>query len=336
MVVLMMSCGQSNNRHRGRRSLYLFAIVALLGTAAVSRTTAELVYVDIGGGGGGSGGADDQDVFIPEALNISSSESSSTARIVGGTIVPNGGYPWFGRTDVVINGPSGGRFNCGCTLIAPRVAVSALHCIGPILTDSRNTIGSITIYFDDTDLDGQQATVRTVTGASYDANGFSEATRPGQNDIILYKLNSPVTNISPIPYNRDGNVPATGSKATAIGFGLVNNNGQGTNVLREVILDVADYSVCSRAFSGVTLPSDSELICTFTNGKGTCNGDSGGPLVATVNGQLTLIGLTSFGGRNACGVTPSGYVATSHHQDDIAQVRRMLLLLLMSLLLHDS
>ena len=33
----------------------------------------------------------------------------------------------------------------------------------------------------------------------------------------------------------------------------------------------------------------------------TCKGDSGGPIVANINGRFTLIGITSFGQKDACG-----------------------------------
>ena len=32
----------------------------------------------------------------------------------------------------------------------------------------------------------------------------------------------------------------------------------------------------------------------------TCVGDSGGPVVANINGQFTVIGLTSFGPGDSC------------------------------------
>ena len=43
--------------------------------------------------------------------------------------------------------------------------------------------------------------------------------------------------------------------------------------------------------------------------KTTCPGDSGGPVVANVNGQFTVIGLTSFGLEDSCGTNVPGVYA---------------------------
>ena len=45
----------------------------------------------------------------------------------------------------------------------------------------------------------------------------------------------------------------------------------------------------------------------------TCSGDSGGPIVANINGQFTLIGITSFGQKDGCGIeAPALYADVSY------------------------
>jgi secreted trypsin-like serine protease len=133
------------------------------------------------------------------------------------------------------------------------------------------------------------------------------------SDMVLYLLDEPVTNIDPIAFNRQASLPMPGTSVKAIGYGLTSSGGSAPSVLLEVNFEAVAELVCDEAFSGIQ-PSASELICVYTSGKGICQGDSGGPLVTTVDGELTLLGVTSFGGANACGASPSGFIATSHHQ----------------------
>ena len=49
--------------------------------------------------------------------------------------------------------------------------------------------------------------------------------------------------------------------------------------------------------------------------KTTCPGDSGGPVVANVNGQFTLIGLSSFGKKYSCGTNVPGVYADVSYPD---------------------
>ena len=45
----------------------------------------------------------------------------------------------------------------------------------------------------------------------------------------------------------------------------------------------------------------------------TCKGDSGGPVVANINGQFTVIGVSSYMKRDGCGHTvPGGYADVSY------------------------
>lgn len=232
---------------------------------------------------------------------LANGEPSSTgaaSRIVGGTVSPDGAYPWFGRTT---NG-------CGASLIHPEYAVSAFHCVDVIL-DGVDI--EIEIYFGANDFDGGDAVaVRTVTT---DAVFYRDDYDPPLNDIVLYHF-PPVTNVEPIPWNDLPSVPNIGALAKAIGFGVTTNGGVSSSViLMEVELELVDDSVCNDEYrSG---HDDGEIICTRTAGKGTCQGDSGGPLVR--NGLL--LGMTSYGGT--CGASPDVYAATSYHRRFIYSVR---------------
>ena len=51
--------------------------------------------------------------------------------------------------------------------------------------------------------------------------------------------------------------------------------------------------------------------------KTTCRGDSGGPVVANINGQFTVIGLTSFGLKDSCGTNVPGVYADVSYPDNL-------------------
>ena len=48
-----------------------------------------------------------------------------------------------------------------------------------------------------------------------------------------------------------------------------------------------------------------------------CRGDSGGPVVANINGQFTLIGLTSFGLEDSCGTNVPDVFADVSYPDNL-------------------
>jgi secreted trypsin-like serine protease len=108
------------------------------------------------------------------------------------------------------------------------------------------------------------------------------------HDILLIKLARPST--APIAeWNRDPTVPATGDKLTVIGFGLTEENGDTSDELLEVELDVYDHATCDAAvdFEDVL---DFTTICAGTEegGKDSSQGDSGGPMFDK-NGVVSAI-----------------------------------------------
>lgn len=227
----------------------------------------------------------------------------------GGTVAEDGAYPWFGRTTSSFF--SGGvlqfQGSCGASLIHPEYAISAFHCVDSILEGYDFTV---TINFGANDYDGgDSVAVRSVQTVF-----FSENYDFPVDDIVLYKLASPVTNIEPITWNRAASIPTIPSVGKAIGFGLTTDGGSAPSILLEVELDIVDDSVCINFFPPSGQDND-ELVFVFTPGKSVCQGDSGGPLVQSE----TLMGLTSFGG--VCGQSPAGFAATSYHEEFIDQVR---------------
>jgi Trypsin len=249
-------------------------------------------------------------IGIGASSALETTDEALAPRIVGGTPVAAGAYPWFARSSqrFLDDGVFFGTSSCGASLIHPRVAISAMHCLGLTLTPTFYT-AEITLYFGGTMYDGSDAlAVRTVKRYEYLPNY-----KFPNNDIVLYTWDNPVTNIVPITFNRNKDRPIIGSLAKTIGFGLTTDGGSESNVLLQVDMNVVAASVCDPDLS------ESELVCVQSPGVGTCQGDSGGPLFGSLDGKLTLFGCTSFGDV-VCG-TFSGFAAPSHFQTFIDKVR---------------
>jgi secreted trypsin-like serine protease len=252
---------------------------------------------------------------LPPLTDPEETTDEAAPRIVGGTPAADGAYPWFGRSSIEVFSLSGslvGTGSCGASLIHPRVAVSAMHCIDRVLAPTFNSV-KVTLYFGANLYDGSDAMAFRVVQRYAHLPNYAFPS----NDIVLYTWDDPVTDIDPIAFNRNTDRPLIGSLARAIGYGRTTEGGSESNILLQVDLNVVAASVCNIVFNGPDL-SESELVCVQTPGKGICQGDSGGPLFGTVDGELTLFGSTSFGG--VCGVAPSGFAAPSHFQTFIDEV----------------
>jgi hypothetical protein len=195
----------------------------------------------------------------PEAHDEAAIESTSEA-IIGGkpaTMYPEAGYLNIDPT------PNGSMFICSAALIAPRVVLTAGHCV-----DARK---SWTFYL------GKEA--RTSTSAvTYDwKTGGSQTVDPKLHDIGLVFLEQPIT-IAEYPTLARQPVP-NGSKVTNVGR---INNGVVTNSL----------------YAADTVVSDARVI-GFPNAYSSSvviqPGDSGGPDFAV--GTHMIVAVNS--GANA-------------------------------------
>jgi secreted trypsin-like serine protease len=225
------------------------------------------------------------------AFSHQSTAEQMVPRIIGGEVALEGDYPFMAGVYSMKNGFS---IHCGGVLIAPQWVLTAAHCIyetdksTPILpSDLRVSVGLHNKFDPDAELYG----VIEVYQAEYDS-------LRSKNDIALLKLDQEADE-QPISLP-DSEVRAYLDKADpdklfrAIGWGLTNQNPDVfAQELRYVDLDYVENSQCPWS-------TDDTQICAGGQNKDTCRGDSGGPLIAQYQGQLWLMGLTSFGARE-CG-----------------------------------
>jgi secreted trypsin-like serine protease len=226
--------------------------------------------------------------------------------VVGGDTAPEGRFPWMVRLSM----------GCGGALTAPRVVLTAGHCVrGSGQDDSIRVIAGVT------DLkSGDAITARSVSVIR--AEGFRDETRGDDWALIKldHKLALPTLDLTSYRGDEDGPL-------TILGWG---QTGEGSlhqqNKLRYASVPVVDDADCVKAYRkvGVKLVED-ESICAGKQGVDTCQGDSGGPLVRqAAEDEWVQVGIVSWGLGCARKNYPGVYTQVSTFRSDIRAATRKL------------
>ncbi len=183
-------------------------------------------------------------------------------------------------------GPEGAGF-CSASVVAPRVVLTAAHCVRSPQDMAVLTRGA----------DGQPKlwpVEKVERHPRY--HGDVVTSRQVSVDIALVLLASPLSDDHhAIPF-ADDRAPVLGDAITIVGYGVTRPG------------DPKSGGVLRRARLSVRAPISNVLLWADGNGEsvGACSGDSGAPLVDASGGLIAVVAWADAGGRRGCGGVTQG------------------------------
>ncbi len=224
-------------------------------------------------------------LIMPTSPAIASTTPAETAvptsRIVGGTNAVRAATGWF----VQISRPVNGAFVlCGGTAISPHWIVTAAHCVvGTRASDWRVYPNPAKLQDPSAPTSRELHATVLKTHSSYNADAST-------HDIALMYTPSVITTTA-LPFANASTDSPIGASLAVLGFGLTEENGQVSDVLKTVT--VKDLAGTTNKCGKYEDFNSAQQLCAgvIVGGKDSCQGDSGGPL----NWGTRLVGVVSTG-----------------------------------------
>lgn len=212
--------------------------------------------------------------------------------VVGGRVAEPGELPWVAAVladdDVV---------TCGGALVAPKVVLTAAHCVTDEQTGARTTSTARRVVLGRTDLRGTGGEVIDVVGVVRHPL-FSN--RALLFDFALLELDR-AASAPLLPVAASVLRLREGQGGTVAGWGLTSDGGRPSPVLRTARLPLWSNQRCARSYRRLHEPGLMLCAAARRGGRDVCDGDSGGPLVTRDRaGAPKLLGVVSFGHASGC------------------------------------
>lgn len=242
---------------------------------------------------------------------VKDDDGSSHLKIVGGHKADY--YPFFVQLLAGAKSPQG---FCGGTLIAPRVVITAAHCIQSELAKDLYVAMGLT--------DGGSLHLTRpvkVIGVVKHANYLGVPEHGADIALLYLDLYAHDQFRRPVKSAVVDTTGAIGDHETlrAVGLGRLSSLGEVRgDIIQEVDLPVVPFAVCKQSYD----INNSQLCAGYVaqGGRDSCQGDSGGPLLRIKSGgQLELVGLVSYGHGCAQKKQPGVYTKVSAYSAWISE-----------------
>ncbi|XP_062053495.1 ovochymase-2 [Lepus europaeus] len=213
------------------------------------------------------------------------------SRIVGGSHVEKGSYPWQ------VSLKRRQKHICGGTIISPQWVITAAHCV-----TKRNSVSNLNVTAGEHDLSQTEPEEQTFAIKTVIIHPHFSAKKPMDYDIALLKMAGTFQFgqfVGPLCLPKPGERFAAGFICTTAGWGRLTEDGVFSQVLQEVNLPILSQEECVAALLTLKRPiSGKTFLCTGfpDGGRDACQGDSGGSLMCqNKKGAWILAGVTSWG-----------------------------------------
>eukprot|EP00980_Cylindrotheca_fusiformis_P003494 scaffold781_cov132-Cylindrotheca_fusiformis.AAC.13 len=164
-------------------------------------------------------------------------QAGGTPRIVGGRGAQPGEFPYY----VSVGG------DCGGTLIASGVVLTAAHC-----ADDDSLVGNYALLgaFDAAGRVGKP--VKAIVVEQFIHPDYDPSTQSHDYMLLLVEADAdPVVDFTAITLNQDDMVPVTGQNLTVIGMGMRNEmDWGGADALRQVVVQKVSHQECNDEYDG--------------------------------------------------------------------------------------
>jgi len=202
--------------------------------------------------------------------------------IIGGRPAEVGTYPWLAH---VIDSLQDEEVGCTGTVVAPRLVLTAAHCVTNEETGEVNQPSGFTVITGNVDWHTQPRQVRHVSQVVV-APGYEAST--GVDDAALLVLqrrtSAPAIALAQPAY--DTELLQAGTVAWMVGWGDKAYGQRGfTSALQEAPTAVQDPEWCEANAPPFYAPAQLCVLETAGETTGTCEGDSGGPLIVGEHGE---------------------------------------------------
>jgi secreted trypsin-like serine protease len=244
------------------------------------------------------------------AIPASAADHSPIAHssIIGGHSASIGEFPWL--ADIEGKEPGGGFFGCTGTVVAPRVILTAGHCVEDIATLAIYPASGYAVATGVADISQVHRQDISLVSQAVIYPGFSPFTLHGDAGILI--LTAPVTAPAlPLASASDSALLQVRTPISIAGWGVTSSGAKEPPAELQSASTVIQSSRYCKQRSARYYPfySSATQLCTVDPPRyavSTCHGDSGGPAIARrADGSPVEVGITSLVGPGCSASLPN-------------------------------